>query len=116
MSKKRKTVDDSAATNEDEDEHPLMLPATCVASALDFLPYSDIQSALLADRVIAVDAAEYINTLNIMEPAGLHVPLARCRFPNVKNVNILCLLKDNCTVGRIWNYRRVLPRRLLRSW
>eukprot|EP00562_Extubocellulus_spinifer_P007431 CAMPEP_0178503362 /NCGR_PEP_ID=MMETSP0696-20121128/18001_1 /TAXON_ID=265572 /ORGANISM="Extubocellulus spinifer, Strain CCMP396" /LENGTH=364 /DNA_ID=CAMNT_0020132489 /DNA_START=52 /DNA_END=1144 /DNA_ORIENTATION=- len=90
MSTKRKADELTATAEDDEDAGPV-LPATCLASVLNFMPYSDVRSFLPAGKLIAIDAAKHIETLNIMEVAGLDVPAAR-RFTNVSQVNILCVV------------------------
>lgn len=55
------------------------------------MPYGDVRSASLVGKLIAVEAAKYVQTLNIMKSTQMVGPPAR-RFPNVSEVNIFCLL------------------------
>lgn len=68
------------------------LPATIIGQALGFLPYRDVRSALLAGKSIARDSTPYVTTLSICSERELDSPSAR-RFPNVTNVNIMCLFR-----------------------
>lgn len=69
------------------------LPATCLASVLNFLPYSDVRTSLLAGKTIAVDAAKHVDTLNIFKSGNLVAPAARC-FTSVSEVNIFSLVTE----------------------
>jgi len=73
----------------DETPH---LPAPVWGHVLDFMPYSEVRSALLVGKHIAVEAAKYVQALNIMRGCELYIPAAR-RFGNVEEVNILCFLE-----------------------
>jgi len=70
------------------------IPSECIARVLNYAPYSDVRSSLLAGKVIAIDAARKIDTLNIVNPAGLNLRCIR-RFVGVKEVNILCVVRAN---------------------
>ena len=68
------------------------LPAPVWGHVLDFMPYTEVRSALLVGKHIAVEAAKYASTLNIVKESEMYIPAAR-RFTNVEEVNILCLLQ-----------------------
>ena len=94
---KRKHVDiapggpqKNAKTAISENDAP-HLPSDVIAHALDFLPFSDVRSAMLTGKHIAVHAAAQMETLNIMEASELNVRVAG-RYRNVKEVNIGCIL------------------------
>lgn len=55
------------------------------------MPYEDVRSTLLVGKLIAVEAAKYVQTLNIMKSTQMVGPPAR-RFPNITEVNIFSLL------------------------
>ena len=68
-----------------------LLPETCLAAVLNFLPYSDVRRCMSAGKTMAVEAASQVETLNIMNPSELVGPAAR-RFANASELNILCLV------------------------
>ena len=68
------------------------LPAPVWGSILDFMPYSEVRSALLVGKHIAVEAVKYVKTINVMNSRELNIAAAR-RFPNVDVLKILCLLE-----------------------
>ena len=70
---------------------PLQLPAVVWGNVLNYMPYEDVRSTLLVGKLISVEAAKYVQTLNIMKSTQMVGPPAR-RFPNVTEVNIFCLL------------------------
>ena len=70
---------------------PPLLPSSCLAALLDFLPFQDVRQCLLAGKVIAVGAAREVETLNIMKASEMVAPAVR-RFPNVSELNILSIL------------------------
>ena len=70
------------------------LPASCLAAILDFMEYAEVRRCLLAGKILAVDAARHVETLNIMNASEL-VPSAARRFANVAEINILSLLTEN---------------------
>ena len=67
------------------------LPASCLAAILNFMEYSEVRRCLLAGKIMAVDSARHVETLNIMNASEL-VPSAARRFANVTNVYILSLV------------------------
>ena len=67
------------------------LPASCLAAILDFMEYAEVRRCLLAGKIVAVDAARHVETLNIMNASEL-VPSAARRFANVAEINILSLV------------------------
>ena len=69
-----------------------LLPVALIGSIMDFVPYKDLRASLLAGKFIAVGVAKEVQTINIMRSSELVIPAAR-RFPNVTEVNCLCLLK-----------------------
>ena len=70
------------------------LPAEVMGSVFDFMPYGEVRSALLAGKFVAMEAVKHVRTVNIMVPSQMNVPAIR-RFPNVEEVNILCLLSPH---------------------
>ena len=70
------------------------LPASCLAAILNFMEYAEVRRCLLAGKVMAVDAARHVKTLNIMNASEL-VPSAARRFANVTEINILSLVTTN---------------------
>ena len=70
------------------------LPASCLAAVLNFLPYSDVRRCMLAGKIMAVEAASQVETLNFTKPSQLVGPAAR-RFANVSELNILCLVSPD---------------------
>ena len=88
-SRKRKADE---LSDEETEETPPHLPAPVWGRVLDFMPYTEVRSALLVAKIIAVEAVQYVQTLNVMRGCELYVPAAR-RFGNVEEVNILCLLE-----------------------
>ena len=107
---KRKHVDiapggpqKNAKTAISENDAP-HLPSDVIAHALDFLPFSDVRSAMLTGKHIAVHAAAQMETLNIMEASELNVRVAG-RYRNVKEVNIGCILVNRAlTTARFPTY------------
>ena len=90
-SRKRKAEQISA----DDDGIP-HLPAPVWGHVLDFMPYQEVRSALLISKHVAVEAAKYAQTFNIMKGCEMYIPAAR-RFLNVTEVNILCFLEGTGT-------------------
>jgi len=88
-SRKRKADE---LSDEETDETPPHLPAPVWGRVLDFVPYAEVRSALLVAKLIAVEAVQYVQALNIMRGCEMYIPAAR-RFANVEEVNILCLLE-----------------------
>ena len=74
-------------------DSPSHLPAPCLAAILNFMWYTDVRQCLLAGKMMAVEAARHVETLNITRSSELVVPAAR-RFANVSEVNVLCLLEE----------------------
>ena len=87
---KKKT---QVAPTDNNDDGPLQLPAVVWGHVLDFMPYEEVRSALLICKTVANDAVNHVQIINIMNSTQLNVPAAR-RFPNVRELNILCLLKS----------------------
>ena len=83
----------SAATAATADDSPTHLPAPCLAAVLNFMWYADVRQCMLAGKMMAVEAARHVETLNITKASELVVPAAR-RFTNVSEVNVMCLLDD----------------------
>ena len=85
------------------------LPSTCLAAVLNFMRYTDVRQCMLAGKMMAVEAARHVETLNITKASELVVPAAR-RFGNVTTVNVLCLISEisednrddqiSCNTGR----------------
>ena len=93
----RISPDDSTYAANDDDEDGTRnaiphLPAPVWGHVLDFMPYTEVRSALRVGKHIAVEAAKYVQTLNIMKCSQMYIPAAR-RFANAEEVNVLCLLK-----------------------
>ena len=74
-------------------DSPAHLPATCLAAVLNFMWYTDVRQCMLTGRIMAVEAARHVETLNITKASELVVPAAR-RFGNAQKVNILCLVSE----------------------
>ena len=74
-------------------DSPAFLPATCLAAVLNFMWYTDVRQCLLAGKMMAVEAAGHVETLNITKASELVAPSA-CRFRNASKVNILCLVSE----------------------
>ena len=70
---------------------PAHLPASCLAAILNFMEYGEVRRCLLAGKIMAVDAARHVETLNIMKASEL-VSSAAGRFVNVAEINILSLV------------------------
>ena len=81
----------SSSTRPTNSNEPIQLPAVVWGNVLNYMPYEDVRSTLLVGKLIAVEAAKYVQTLNIMKSTQMVGPPAR-RFPNVTEVNIFCLL------------------------
>lgn len=95
-SKKRKTADDDTIDIDvDADESPPNLPSACLANALNFSEHSTVRQCMTAGKTMAVDAAKEMETLNIMCPSEMVVTAVRDRFPNVKVINVLCLVSQH---------------------
>ena len=102
--KQRKRKADALESGEDDDgkspaaapasDSPAHLPAPCLAAILNFLWYTDVRRCMLAGKIMAVEAARHVETLNITRSSELVVPAAR-RFTNVSEVNILCLVSEH---------------------
>jgi len=94
--RKRKADQISADLHDGDDDDaentPPHLPAPVWGHVLDFMPYSEVRSALLVGKHIAVEAVKYVQTLNIMKSRQMRICAAR-RFANVEEVNIMCLLE-----------------------
>ena len=84
-----KRAEGATPTNPDN----LHLPATVWGHVLDYMPYEEVRSALLVCKAIAHDAVKYVHTLNITGSCQMDIPSAR-KFPNVEDVNCLCLLQS----------------------
>ena len=79
------------------------LPPVVWGSTLNFLPYADVRSSLRICRVFRRTVTDHIEVLNVFSPSEMDVPMGR-RFPNVTEVNILCLCKPKRTLdGNIVN-------------
>ena len=74
------------------------LPSSCLGALLNYLPFQDVRQCLLAGKVMAVDAAHEVETLNITKASEMVGPVVR-RFPNVSELNFLSILSRRC------NYR-----------
>ena len=65
-SKKRK----ADAISDEEPDHimapPPHLPASCLGAILNFLPYSDVRTCMLAGRAMAVGAARHVDGYVVM--------------------------------------------------
>ena len=93
---------DAAASPEPRNDEHLNhhLPAPIWAHALDYLPYEEVRSALLLCKMIADEASTYVLALNFTKSCQIDGPSARSRFPNVEEVNVLCLfLPDTDETG-----------------
>ena len=100
VSRKRKAdaleADDSATDGTRKpapDDSPAHLPAPCLAAVLNFMWYTDVRQCMLAGKMMAVEAARHVETLNITKASELVVPAAR-RFGNVTTVNVLSLISE----------------------
>ena len=78
------------------------LPAPIWGGILDFMPYSEVRTALLIGKHIAVEAVKYVTTVNVTKSSEMYIPAAR-RFPNVEKLKILCLLEGGLD-GEFCNY------------
>ena len=92
-SRKRKADEIS----DEEPDHimapPPHLPTSCLGAILNFLPYSDVRTCMLAGSAMAVGAAQHVDVLSIDKAAGMDVPALR-RFPSVTVLKVLCLVED----------------------
>ena len=70
-----------------DDRH---LPAPVWGHVLDYMPYEEVRSALLVGKIIANDAVKYVHALNITKACQMDGPSTR-RFPNIEELNILCM-------------------------
>lgn len=75
------------------DDCPAYLPAPCLAAVLNFMWYTDVRQCMLAGKMMAVEAARHVETLNITKASELVVPASR-RFENASEVNVLCLVSE----------------------
>ena len=87
------SVPDSKRKSAPDDDSPAHLPATCLAAMLNFMWYTDVRQCMLAGKMMAVEAARHIETLNITKASELDAPSAR-RFQNASEVNVLCLISE----------------------
>ena len=72
------------------------IPATVWAEVMDNLPYTDVLSCLVVNRMISFEAPKFVETLSIFKASELQVlPLYRnCRrFENVQYVEINCFVE-----------------------
>ena len=46
-------------------DSPAYLPAPCLAAVLSFMRYADVRQCMLAGKMMAVEAARHVETLNI---------------------------------------------------
>ena len=74
-----------------EDATSPHLPASCLGKVLNFLWYTGVRQCMLTGKIMAVEAARHVETLNITNSSELFLPAAR-RFSNIAEVNVLCLL------------------------
>ena len=81
----------------------LLVPPHTYGQALEFLPYEDVRSAMLAARAIRNEAARGVQVIHVTKPAH---PVARHlhhgadlngprRFPNLKVVNLAAMLRPS---------------------
>ena len=84
-----------------DNDGPLQLPAVVWGHILDFMPYEEVRSALLICKSLANDAVHHVQTINIMKSTQMNVPAAR-RFPSVRELNILSLVKSADSSTNIW--------------
>ena len=76
-----------------DDDSSALLPAPCLAAVLNFMRYADVRQCMLAGKMMAVEAAGHVETLNITKASELDAPSAR-RFRNASEVNVLCLISE----------------------
>ena len=81
----------SSITHGAHDKSRSFLPAVCLAGVLDYMWYGDVRQCMLAGKVMAVEAAKNVATLNITKASELDVAAAR-RFENASEVNVLSLV------------------------
>mmetsp|Transcript_26551 Transcript_26551/g.76673 ORF Transcript_26551/g.76673 Transcript_26551/m.76673 type:complete len:295 (+) Transcript_26551:150-1034(+) len=70
---------------------PLHLPPPIWGHVLDYLPYKEVRSALLISKSMSCDVVKYVQTIGILNGTEMDIPSSR-RFPNVSDVNILCVV------------------------
>ena len=87
------TATDGKRKSAPDDDSPAHLPAPCLAAVLNFMWYTDVRQCMLAGKMMAVEAARHVETLNITKASELVVPAAR-RFGNASEVNVLCLVSE----------------------
>ena len=93
------------------------IPAPVWGHALDYMPYSEVRSALLICKTIAKEAVQHVQTVTFTKACQLDAPALR-RFPNITEVRCLCLIHGDfssttlCedTVFRIVPLLTALPR------
>eukprot|EP00561_Arcocellulus_cornucervis_P011586 CAMPEP_0185810212 /NCGR_PEP_ID=MMETSP1322-20130828/6658_1 /TAXON_ID=265543 /ORGANISM="Minutocellus polymorphus, Strain RCC2270" /LENGTH=387 /DNA_ID=CAMNT_0028506519 /DNA_START=51 /DNA_END=1210 /DNA_ORIENTATION=- len=94
-SKKRKA--DEISDDEEPPDHeapPPHLPSSCLGAILNFLPYSNVRTCMLAGRAMAVGAARHVDVLSIDRAVGMDVPALR-RFPSATILKVLCLVESD---------------------
>ena len=87
------TLDVPPRTPAPDDDSPAHLPAPCLAAVLNFMRYADVRQCMLAGKMMAVEAAGHVETLNITKASELDAPSAR-RFRSASEVNVLCLVSE----------------------
>ena len=90
-SKKRK-ADEISDEEPDHCNAPPHLPSSCLGAILNFLPYSDVRTCILAGRAMAVGAARHVDVLSIDKAAGMDAPALR-RFPSATVLKVVCLVE-----------------------
>ena len=72
----------------------LDLPVALWAEVFHFLEYKDARNSLLVCKFVANQVSKHVKSLHVMRSCELEVRSAR-RFPNVVDVNITCLLRQD---------------------
>ena len=80
------------------------LPATMMASVLDFMEYGDFRAILCTGKYVAVNTVKHVKTINITRECQLFTgPKTKSvtrRFANVNQVNCLCLVQEDGDGGQ----------------
>ena len=98
-----KRAPEATPTNPDN----LHLPAPVWGHVLDYMPYEEVRSALLICKMVATDAVKYVHTLNVTRACQMDIPSAR-KFPNVEDLNCLCLISKAVNPAGIASHKITL--------
>ena len=88
-----------------DDRH---LPAPIWGHVLDYMPYEEVRSALLVGKIVANEANKYVHALNITKVCQMDGPSTR-RFPNIEELNILCMYDFNARSLCKETCQRIVP-------